>query len=582
MAPPSLGTSPQRPSFRPENVVSLPSWAHDEVRYWWGEWRTIRDTCEGERVVKDAGTTYLPCLEGMEGDEYEAYKTRAVFYSFTGKTASAMAGAIFRRAEQIEGLSERLEENLSSFSKFGVSFKGVSLETATEVIKMGRYGLLLDLPSVPTPEPRPYVVGYTAENILDWDYTEVKGRMELTRVVLCELEEYRSSPDAAREYKPFYRELILVNGVYTQRIYRDLTGAKEKTFGKKLAPIPEFLSETIVPMNRGRTLAYLPFRLFGPTLSDGKVQKPPLNEIARLNISHYISYANLEHGRFFVGFPIYHVSAPPGSGEEEGDDFRIGASRVWVTAPEAKPGIIEMNGQGLKFLSDALDQKEQQAAALGGRIMGIRGQAVSESDNQLKISERNEQSVLLQVTLALDAGMTQVVQWWAQLQDVSKEEAKKILVEFNKDFLFDGVGAREFRAVHAMYKDGVIPIDIVYHYLRKASVIPDWMKLDEFRKLLDKMESFPNNPDIEAQREGFADAKGRDKMALQDDQQEFEAGQMDKDRKAAEKVTKDQMTFDKQQADLDRKSAEKTAKDRAKVAAATKPAVKPAAKKPVA
>lgn len=534
MAPPSLGTSRSRPPFRPENSDALPPWTHDEVKYWWDEWRLIRDSCEGERVIKDAGATYLPCLEGMEGDEYEAYKSRAVFYSFTAKTASAMTGAIFRRAAQMEGLDERLERTLKSFSKSNQSFTGVSMEVAQEVMKVGRVGLLLDLPATPMTEPRPYCVMYTTENILDWDYSEIDGRMVLTRVVLREIEVERKSLDVARTYRPLYRELVLTQTPegrrYEQRVYRDHTAVGSHSAGTRLAPTPEFLVDTIVPLNRGEPLDYIPFYVFGPTLASGAVQKAPLNDIARLNISHYVSYANLEHGRFFVGFPVYHVESPLGGGEEE-SDFRIGSSQVWVTAPGAKPGIIEMNGQGLKFLSDALDQKEQQAAALGGRIMGIRGQAVSESDNQLKISERNEQSILLQVTMALDVGMTQILHWWAVLHDWTQEQAAKILVEFNKDFLFDGVGAREFRAIHAMYKDGVIPIDIVYHYLRKSSVIPDWMKLEEFRKLLDKMESFPNNPDIEAIQEGYADARGRDKMDLQDDEQEFLKSEAGLDRK---------------------------------------------------
>lgn len=194
-----------------------------------------------------------------------------------------------------------------------------------------------------------------------------------------------------------------------------------------------------------------------------------------------------------------------------------------------------MNGQGLKFLVDALDIKEQQAASLGGRMMGIRGQAVSESDNQLKIIERNEQSVLLKITKSLDYGFTKLLRWWAQMNDMTAVETGKITIEFNKDFLFDGVGAREFRAIHSMYKDGVIPIDIVFHYLRKSAVIPDWMTLTEFKGLLDKMESFPNNADVAAKDEGFADAKSRDAEDILLQEQKFQGDQAAKDRTAAAK-----------------------------------------------
>ena len=57
-----------------------------------------------------------------------------------------------------------------------------------------------------------------------------------------------------------------------------------------------------------------------------------------------------------------------------------------------------------------------------------------------------------------------------------------------------------------MYKDGVVPIDVVFYYLKKGQAVPDWMDLKEFKSLLDKMESFPNNPDVQARKEGFPNA----------------------------------------------------------------------------
>lgn len=54
-----------------------------------------------------------------------------------------------------------------------------------------------------------------------------------------------------------------------------------------------------------------------------------------------------------------------------------------------------------------------------------------------------------------------------------------------------------------MYQDGILPIEVVYDYLKKAEVIPDWLELEEFKKLLASKNSFPNNPDAEANSRGF-------------------------------------------------------------------------------
>jgi hypothetical protein len=58
-----------------------------------------------------------------------------------------------------------------------------------------------------------------------------------------------------------------------------------------------------------------------------------------------------------------------------------------------------------------------------------------------------------------------------------------------------------------MYKEGIIPVDVVYEYLSKAEVIPDWMGADEYRKLLDDSKQFPHMVDVLAQMNNFPDAK---------------------------------------------------------------------------
>mgnify|MGYP003386216307 FL=1 len=527
-SPPSVGQSRSTREPRLE-FNALPSWAHREVVYWYPEWQMIRDICAGERAVKDQGKLYLPQLEGMDDGEFQSYLERATFYPFTGRTASAMSGTIFRRKEQYENFPTGQLDKLADFTKDKQPFRIFAIYVAEEVIKMGRFGVLLDLPAVQTTIPRPYVVGYTAENIIDWEYGEIDGRNELVRVVLREARHVKDTANlttnpgvtanASTIILPQYRQLRLTSTSADREYIQEVFFTDNSTHAADLSKAldPRFLIQTIVPTNRGKTLDYIPFRIIGAAANTPTVEKPPLQDIARINVSHFRSYANLEHGRLFTGFPIYYVEAPVGGGETDAE-FELGASKVWVTPPGAKPGLLEMNGQGLKFLVDALDQKESHAAALGGRLMGIRSNASVESDNLLKISERNEQSILLKVTLSLDEAFTAVLRWWLSFQDVTKEVAAKASVEFDKDFLFDGLGAREFRAIQSMYMDGVLPIEIVYAALRKSEIIPDWMTEAEFTRLLDKKSSFPNNTNFDARKEGFADAKSRDLAGQHDSQ----------------------------------------------------------------
>ncbi len=66
-----------------------------------GKWQRCRDVIDGEETVKERGEDYLPKPAGQTDDDYEAYKTRALFYNATGRTLDAMVGMVFRKAPEI-------------------------------------------------------------------------------------------------------------------------------------------------------------------------------------------------------------------------------------------------------------------------------------------------------------------------------------------------------------------------------------------------------------------------------------------------------------------------------------------------
>lgn len=466
-----------------------PSWRHSDYEYWQDCWRTLRDCAMGEQEIKKNGTRYLPQMEGMSQKEYAAYVDRATFYNMVSRTVNGLHGSLFRREPTIEGVPDRLKPALQRMGKGKENLFLLMRMAGFEIIQMGRYGVLLDRGQDGS---EPYLTSYLAENIMDWTVVEREGRFVLGEVILREIEMARDPKTYHRQYYANYRRLRLdPDGVYRQYLYR--------SNGRTDADITKVPDEVIEPTNRGVPFDYIPFVFLAPTSNNPDVEKSPLLDIAHLNISHYKSYAHLEHGRFYTGMPIYYCQVEGGA---ERGSYTLGPSVVWEVGPNEKPGVIEFNGHGLTFLQDALAQKEAQVAALGGRLLG-QGSGAAESDNALQMKDRNEQSLLLGIAYSLDDGFTQLVRWWAWWQDVPESELDAILVETNKEFLLDKASAREFRAIQAMYLDGLIPIEVVYDYLKRASVIPDWLTMDEFKSLLETTASFPMQPDAEARSEGY-------------------------------------------------------------------------------
>ena len=483
---------------------SYPTWTNPQVIEHIEEWQTIRDCAAGERRIKEKGADYLKPLQLMSQSDYAGFLSRAVFFNMTGRTINALTGIVFNRDPQIKNLPKKLEKAFKAPTKNGISFEAFIKKTCRELITLGRYGVLVDMDKN---GGDPYFTGYTAEHILDWQEININGRLVPCEVVLREVRQVRADTfGAGRKMIYTIRRLCLEYDkardriIYVQYVY---TG-EESTMD-----VTTVIPERIVPTRNGVPLNRIPFIPLGAIDNSYEIDRSPIADIAALNISHYRSYAQLEQSRFFTAMPIYYVQTGTGNTQAE---YKIGSSVVWEVAVGEKPGILEMNGHGLGGLVIACEQKEDQISALGGRLMSNQSRSTAESDNALKLKEGNERSILLNIVFSVSEGMTWLLQLWAWWAGVDKTD--DLAVELNKEFLTDTLGARELRAVYAMYLDGVVPVTVLHHYLQKAEVIPDWMDVEQFKSLLQKEDEFQNQPDVIAKMKGYNTASERQNTLL--------------------------------------------------------------------
>jgi hypothetical protein len=480
-----------------------PAWSHPEVLYWAETWQKIRDCILGEEEIKLQGEAYLPRMEDMEDHEYDAYKERGVFFNMTARTINSLTGTLFQRPPQYKGIPKRLEDKFNLICYDRQNFDSFLFDLVEELCGPGRAGLLVDRPA--DGQGDAFLRAYDAEHILDWQEDIVDGRKQPVQIVLRELVDVVDRRvGTMRQKKIVLRVLSLdIEGdtpIYRQYIY-DM-----KTMGDDLSKVE---ATQVTPTNRGVPFRSIPFWFVGARNNTAKIDRPPASDIAGLNLAHYRTYAHLEHGRFYTAMPVYYVQLNPSAEKAE---YTLGPSRVWETAVGEKPGILEFHGSGLITLENSLSQKEEQIAQIGGRLMGGGSKSVSESGDAFKIKETNERTLLLKIANNVTQCVSAAVNVWATWQD---ETDPKIAVEINVAFLFDNLGARELRAAHQMYKEGVIPLTALHSYLQKAEVVPDWMDIDQFKGLLSRIDEFPNQPDVWAMMMGYSDQQQRQDVLLQ-------------------------------------------------------------------
>lgn len=563
----------------------FPAWAHPQVRYWAPTWIQIRDCLLGDQEIKDKGETYLPKMADMDQKEYERYLDQAVFFNMTARTVNALVGQVFQRDPKITDVPNKLKEDLDKIVYNGISVTSFLTNAIEGIIAMGRYGVLVDRDEKGN---TPFLRGYDAENIIDWQMDWVKGRYVPVQIILREFIEINTrTVGEIRKYKIIYRVLSLdfggqqlittpsntnptlseasvlgINNGPLQATSLKQKGRKFKTsttgsvvgmdtgggplssgiptgpggtpegntyeygggsvpiqaspiqggddpiyrqyvytVNNITAPLNTVTPEVFTPTNRGATMDFIPFVFLGAKDNTPDVDRAPAADIAKLNLAHYRTYAHLEHGRFYTALPIYYVQVLP---HAEKSEYTLGPSRVWEVAQGEKPGILEFNGQGLKTLENSLTQKEDQISMIGGRLAGNGARSVSESDNQAQIREGNERALLLKAVNNCEEGVESCLHWWCWWQDQPDAHPQ---VDLNAAFMFDNLGARELRAAHQMYADGVIPVTALHSYLLKAEILPEWMTVEDYKKLLADMDEFPNQPDVWAKEMGYDSAK---------------------------------------------------------------------------
>jgi len=433
------------------------------------QWKRCRCAVDGQDAVHDAGEVFLPKLKDQTAAEYKAYKGRASWFGATGRTLDALVGMVFRVPPMITAPAAA-GPLMADATMSGMSAALLAKEVLEEVIEAGRVGLLVEHPTAlagpvtladaSAQGLRPYVTIYEAEDIINWREDRVRNMVQPTLVVLAE----HATEPGGDPFEPVkvkqIRALMLEDGRYLQRLYRKDSRDQWVQFGAD-----------IVPVMNGRALDYIPFVAIGPEAVSLDVQDPPLLDLVDVNLSHYRSTADLEHGAHFAGLPTAVVS---GYQAKDGEKLYIGSATAWVFPdPEAKATFLEFSGQGLQALETRVEKKEAQMAALGARMLAPEKTGV-ESAGALGIRHNGEASVLAGMAGIVSAGVSKALgiaaRWAGIAGDVS--------ITLSRDYVPAGITAPEVTALVAAWQQGAISWNTLFDNLKRGEVISEDIDAD--------------------------------------------------------------------------------------------------------
>lgn len=447
-----------------------------------GNWLLMRAVAAGQKAIHAGGTAYLPKLSKETDTDYAARKARATFFNATWRTIEGLTGMLFRKAPERKGSSAAIEEMFKDITKSGVELDELAGHVAEELMIVGRAGILVDYPK-PVQKPdgtaltvadaeamnlRPHKSLYKTESIINWSTEWINNRTRLSRVVLAEK---IAKPDPADEFATVnveqWRVLDLVGGQYRQRVIIKVAGA-------------EVTVEEFFPLLNGAPLPHIPFQIYNSDGLSPAASDPPLLDLAYVNLSHYHTTADVEHGAHKTALPqpyICGVNLKTGDNGEPLPDqsLYLGGGAAWVFPdPNTTVGMLEYSGKGLESLETRLEKKEQQMAVLGARMLEQQKKA-QEAAETAGIHRSGEQSSLAKQARVISRGFRNTLEWF----DTWAGGSGVVVYEISRDFFPLSMSAQELTALVAAWQQGAMSKEALFEKLQKAEVISDARKFED-------------------------------------------------------------------------------------------------------
>jgi hypothetical protein len=490
------------------------------------KWSRVRDVKSGSDAVKSGGDRYLPRLGGQSASEYDNYRYRAMFLPVVARTIRTLVGLSTFKRPTLTGpaVLDDLEESIGTE---GQPLDRLSASVMEEQVSVGRVGALVDVDPEDGTAP-PAVSLYHAENIINWDTTMIRGREVATTVVLREKRLVKQQGDPyAREDEEIYRELgfgippartspvadyalresDLETGVYYQVIWsrpKDAKGQPNGDWARESVVVPRGAG--------GQPMKEIPFVCFNAGHLGMKIGEVPMDDLATINLSHYLNSADLEHGRHFTALPTAWLA-----GFEFEGDVHIGSTRAWVTDnDQAKAGFLEFTGAGLNHLQEGMEQKERLMAVVGVRFLET-GYGGPEKPETLRLRQQGDRANLVSMMDVTEDGINRLLRYCLFfMTPLSADGTIKFSMarDFTETRLDPNLLAQYINAV----QNGLLSWESFVHVLSTTGTLPDGVDADEEARRL--MAGIPGSPTVAVGGEPAPDEPEEDEEEESSDEDE--------------------------------------------------------------
>jgi len=417
------------------------TWAAQEPH-----WVLIEDLMQGTYGMRRKHRRYLP-QEPRELDEsYDNRLARSVCPPYYQRLERMLAGMLTRKPVRLENVDDVVREHLFDVDLQGHDLNVWTYETARKLVRYGHVGVLVDAPQ--GGEGRPYWVTYTPRDILGWR-TEQSGNTN--RLIQLRLRESVIVPDGEWGEKLVDQVRVLRPGEY------ELWQRNEK-------------SEWTRTEQGGTSLPEIPFSVAYSNRVGFMNSRPPLEDIAELNLKMYQIQSDLDNQLHISAVPMLAFFGFPSAAEE----VSAGPGEAIAFPAEGRAEYIEPGGSSFDSQFRRMDQLEKQINELG--LSAVLGQKLTAETAEAKMIDRSQgDSTMMVIAQQVQDMIDNCLQFHADYLNLA--QAGSCLV--NRDFVGTKLDPAEQLALLQLYTAGTITQKTLLDQLAQGEVLGDDFDTDE-------------------------------------------------------------------------------------------------------
>ena len=409
-------------------------------------WMLIEDLLGGTYQMRKRHRRYLP-QEPRELDEsYDNRLARSVCPPFYLRLERMLAGMLTRKPVRLNDTADPIREHLFDVDLQGNDLNVWTYETTRKMVRYGHVGVLVDAPTSGQ-SGRPYWVTYTPRDILGYRTEMIDGEVKLTQL---RLQEKVSVPDGLYGEKIIDQIRLLTRG-----------GFEIHQKGK---------NNLFVKVDEGTTsLSEIPFSVAYANRLNLLESRPPMSDIAELNLKAYQIQSDLDNQLHISAVPMLAFYGFPQSSEE----VTAGPGEAIAFPADGRAEYIEPAGRSYDAQFKRLDVLSNQINELG--LAAVLGQKLSAETAEAKRIDRSQgDSTMMVVAQQMQDMIDNCLQFHGQYINA---EGGSCFV--NRDFLSQRLEPQEIQALLQLYTSGSITQETLLKQLHEGEVLGDEFDVEE-------------------------------------------------------------------------------------------------------